>query len=429
VQPTNTEISRMKRRLTSRARSVLFTNPPLSADQVLKEFQGRETIAEAPDLELRSSLIVPGSDASVEQTPVPGAAVLSSDGEAVQTDSVDVQVVFKPAHLGVRAYSPSVEGELLDPPDLLVVKREEQRLLKRLSGKAEDATPEQLEELERAISSGIKAIPPQTTEPYIPAHLPLRPVPVPLPRELEVPRFYDPPGQSLSDDIFRATTVFAPEDRQILWDTSYPWGTNGRVTTGNGWGSGVLVGPRHLLTCSHVIVWNADGSCGWVDFTPGYFDRPPGPFGSASAIRWYAYRKVTGPDLDVDEGRHDYCVLVLNWRIGEVAGWMGSKSYADSWDGYPWWSHVGYPSDFGGHRPTWQNGIAMDGDPGEADSNQRMYHFGDVIPGQSGGAFFGWWPEGPHAIAVQSGHTPALNLASGGSYISNLINQALSDFP
>jgi len=108
---------------------------------------------------------------------------------------------------------------------------------------------------------------------------------------------------------------------------------------------------------------------------------------------------------------------------------MGSKSYTDSWDGNSWWTHVGYPSDFGGHRPTWQNGIAMDGDPNDADSNERIYHFGDVIPGQSGGAVFAWWAEGPHAIAVQSGQTPARNSASGGSYIPNLINQARSEFP
>jgi V8-like Glu-specific endopeptidase len=419
----------MKAQMTPRAHSVLFTDPPLSGEQVFEEIKEREASAAAPDLELRSSLILPGSDASVEQTPITGTAVLSSDGEVVETASVDVQVTFKPAHFGIRTFPPSVDGKLIDPPDLEVVKREEQRLLKKLKGKAEDATPQQLLELEEAISSGIKAIPPQTVEPYIPTHLPLRPLPRPLPRGLEAPRFYDPHAQSVSEDEFRATTVFLPENRQVLWDASYPWGTNGRVTTGNGWGSGVLVGPRHLLTCSHVIVWNADGSSGWVDFVPGYFDRPPGPFGSASAIRWYAYRKVIGPDIDVDEGRHDYCVLVLNWRIGDAAGWMGAKSYTDSWDGYPWWTHVGYPNDFGGHRPTWQNGIAMDGDPVEADSNQRMYHFGDVIPGQSGGAFFAWWPEGPHAIAVQSAHNPATNLASGGSYIPNLINQARSEFP
>ena len=410
-------------------RSLFFTNAPLTPEEVLTQIQARDAVAEAPDLELRSSLLVAGVDASVEHTPIAPADVPNAAGEPRQVASEELQVTFKPARLGARAFPPSLVGKLLDPPDIVVVKREEERLLKQLHGKREDATPKQLQALEEAISSGIRAIPPETVEPYIPAHLPLHPVPEPLPKQLEGPKFYDPLMAPLPEDVVYASTIFAPENRQVLWDTSYPWGTNGRVTTGNGWGSGVLVGPRHLLTCSHVIVWNADGSCGWVDFIPAYFDRPPGPFGSASAIRWYAYRKVTGPTIDADEGRHDYCVLVLNWRIGDVVGWMGSKSYTDSWDGNGWWTHVGYPSDFGGHRPTWQNGIAMDGDPADADSNERIYHFGDVIPGQSGGAVFGWWAEGPHAIAVQSGQTPARNSASGGSYIPNLINQARSEFP
>lgn len=321
-----------------RVRSVLFTNPPLSGERVFEQIQPREAITEAPDLELKTSLILPGHDVSVAQVSVPGAAIPGSGGETAKSHSVEVQVVFKPARLGVRAFPPSVEGELIDPPDLVIVKQEEQRLLKKLRGNTGDATPQQLQELEDAIAARIRAIPTEATDPYIPGHLPLRPVPEPLPKKLEAPKFFDPQFQSVSADIPRATTLFAPEDRQILWDTSYPWGTNGRVTTGNGQGSGVLVGPRHLLTCSHVVVWNADGTSGWVDFVPGYFDMPPGPFGSASAIHYYAHRKVTGPTLDVDESRHDYCVFVLNWRIGDVAGWMGSKSYTDSWDGNAWWT-------------------------------------------------------------------------------------------
>jgi len=234
---------------TPRAHSLLFTNPPLTPEEVLTQVPAREARAQSPQLELQTSLMVPGNNASVER-----AAMRPADRSRAE----EVQVIFRPPQLGVRVFPPSVPGELLDSPDAIVVRREEERLLERLNGRRDTVTPEQLRELEQAIAAGIRAIPPEVVEPYIPEHLPVHPNPEPLPPQLEVPRFHVPSAQSVSEDVFQATTIFAPENRQVLWDTSYPWGTNGRVTTGNGWGSGVLVGPRHLLTCSHVIVWNAD---------------------------------------------------------------------------------------------------------------------------------------------------------------------------
>jgi V8-like Glu-specific endopeptidase len=47
--------------------------------------------------------------------------------------------------------------------------------------------------------------------------------------------------------------VYPPDGRHVFKDTSYPWRACGRVTTNGGQGSGTLVGPRHLLTASHVI--------------------------------------------------------------------------------------------------------------------------------------------------------------------------------
>ncbi|MBD0323632.1 MAG: hypothetical protein ICV72_09630, partial [Aldersonia sp.] len=92
-------------------------------------------------------------------------------------------------------------------------------------------------------------------------------------------------------------------------------------------------------------------------------------------------------------------------------------------------SHVGYPADFGGLRPTWQNAISFDGDNSQPDSNQSIYHWGDVAVGQSGGAFWAWWSGVPHAVSVQSAHDSGRNYASGGSFIPNLINQARTAFP
>src|SRR5215204_847878 len=47
-----------------------------------------------------------------------------------------------------------------------------------------------------------------------------------------------------------------------------------------------MVGPRHMLTVSHGISWNGDGSAGWVQFRPSYFSSDA-PFGEARGIHWY----------------------------------------------------------------------------------------------------------------------------------------------
>jgi hypothetical protein len=84
---------------------------------------------------------------------------------------------------------------------------------------------------------------------FIPEHLAFDPVP------RQRPRSYRTFNEKLDRRIVRPTTVFSPDDRLVFQDTSYPWGTVGLVQTARGSGSGVVIGPRHLLTVSHVIDW------------------------------------------------------------------------------------------------------------------------------------------------------------------------------
>ena len=152
-----------------------------------------------------------------------------------------------------------------------------------------------------------------------------------------------------------------------------------------------MVGPRHLLTVSHMVQWLPNNQAGWIRFRPSFFDGSA-PFGDAWAQWTYYKYKVSGPTIDVIEGMFDYVCVVLNWPIGNATGWIGSRGYTDAWDGGTYWSHIGYPGDLtGGNRPTFQNGIALDGAWWEFDSNEAMAHHADVWPGQSGGPFFGWW--------------------------------------
>jgi len=267
---------------------------------------------------------------------------------------------------------------------------------------------------------------------FVPDHLDLRPVPIDLPRELQVPPFLRAfPSQENREIGFQATTVFPPENRRVFHDTAYPWSTCGRIDTPNGQGSGVMVGPRHLLTVSHVIQWNNDNTTGWLRFRPSFFDGSA-PFGEAWGTLTYYKYKVSGPTIDFLESMYDYVVVVLNNNIGNLTGWMGSRGYTDGWDGGAYWSHIGYPGDLtAGNRPTFENGIALDGAWYEFDSHEAMSHRADVWPGQSGGPFFGWWngDAGPRVVSVQSSQNSGENNASGGQDLVDLIIRARNEHP
>jgi V8-like Glu-specific endopeptidase len=273
---------------------------------------------------------------------------------------------------------------------------------------------------------------PLVSEGVRPEHLALNPRPDRLPKELQRPAFME---RDLAEPVRergnRATTVFAPENRSTLWSGAYPWSASGRVDTAGGFGSGVMVGPRHLLTCAHVIQWLPNNQTGWIRFRPRFFDGSA-PFGDAWGVLTYYKAKVSGPTIDWWEGMYDYVCVVLNRRIGDVTGWVGSRGYTDSWDGGRYWTHVGYPGDLaGGNRPFWEGSIALDGAWWQFDSHEAMSHRGDVWPGQSGGPFWGWWSgfSGPHAVAVQSSHNPSENNASGGQDMADLVIRARADHP
>lgn len=269
-------------------------------------------------------------------------------------------------------------------------------------------------------------------EAFLPDHLERRPAPKRLSRTLRTPPFISALSSERGEQGGnQATTVFAPENRFAFSDTAYPWSCCGRVDTPNGWGSGVMVGPRHLLTVSHVIRWNPDGTTGWIQFRPSYFDGSA-PFGTAWGVLTYFKWKVTGPTIDWIEGMYDYVCVVLNWTMGNLTGWHGSRGYTDAWDGGAYWAHIGYPGDLtAGNRPTFQNGIALDGAWWQLDSHEAMSHRGDVWPGQSGGPFFGWWAGevGPRAVGVQSSHNPSENNASGGQDLVDLVIRARNENP
>ncbi len=237
--------------------------------------------------------------------------------------------------------------------------------------------------------------------------------------------------------------VYPPDRRQVFKDTTYPWRACGRVTTNSAQGSGALVGPRHLLTASHVIGWTATDA-GSVLFQPDFFDHDVFPHSWSEIV--YSYEKVSGGDQGEYSVAEDYVVCILRDRLGDELGWLGSRKYEDRWDQTSYWNHVGYPGDVGfGARPAWELwfSIANSWSPGffEEGAGLDIETFASMNHGDSGGPVFGWWADGPYIVAVVSAmgtmdpntsdpiQSRTGNWLAGGHELPDLVSQALVDYP
>jgi len=212
-------------------------------------------------------------------------------GARLSRTKVRVNVLVKTNQIGQRFFPPSVKTIGLDMKKLRSRKLNERR-----------------------------------SSPFKPDHLAMRPLPKRLPKKLEVRRgWVRPEGQE--DNLGEPSTIFAPDTRYEFSDTSYPWCTCGRVEKAGGYGSGVLVGPRHMVTASHVINWLPNNTAGWVKFTPLQFDTSE-PFGFAYAIRTYFWQRVDSSDgISSNEAAFDYVVCVLDRSFEKTNGWMGYRAY------------------------------------------------------------------------------------------------------
>ena len=228
---------------------------------------------------------------------------------------------------------------------------------------------------------------------FLPKFLPVTPLPSKLPKELHRSKFVDRTRKA-KRGYGLTTTVYTPDDRYTFADTSFPWCTCGLVETGAGNGSGVMIGPRHMMTASHVVNWGPGNTAGWLKFTPLYFDRSE-PFGFAFGTRVYWWLKADSDGdgvINATETAFDYVVVALDRRMGNTTGWMGSRGYDTDWNGGDYWAHIGYPGDTaGGQRPTFIGYEDFDNTFKRGTSGRDSYgikHKVDVWPGQSGGPYF-----------------------------------------
>ena len=255
-----------------------------------------------------------------------------------------------------------------------------------------------------------------------------------LPKMVE--RLPDPPRK----DEDRPTNVFGTDTRYIFNDTAFPWCTTGRVQTPAGVAAGCMIGRNLLLTCSHVMQWNADGTVGWVKFEPAYYNGPRAQFGTAwgSYVLWW--NQAQGGLTDF-ETAFDYVVVVLDRNMGDLTGYPGFRSYSDGWNGGDYWQHIGYPGDLtGAERPAFFGNGAVASTADHSTSGQTgkvMGHFMDITGGHSGGPYWGWWDgePWPRVVGVQSAeaalpaeNTSGDNEGGGGPALSSLIAYARANY-
>jgi hypothetical protein len=231
--------------------------------------------------------------------------------------------------------------------------------------------------------------------------------------------------------------VFGGEDRQVYYPSGYPLRCIGRIFTWtnasnpnpSSYGSGVLVGPRHVLCAGHMAPW---GSSNWMmKFVPSYYDGVsldgPGVLSYVSDVWGYNDgQQVTAWDM---------VLLRLYTPLGDQLGYFGSKTYDPAWENQPYWELCGYPSAVTSERPSYQLGISVLDHDNSGDAMQ-LEHQGDSTPGDSGGPFFSFWPDGfPYVIGTVSGGEAITgsgaednNICAGGKAIVDLIKWGLANW-
>lgn len=218
--------------------------------------------------------------------------------------------------------------------------------------------------------------------------------------------------------------IINADDRTAYNDWRYPWGLVCRVDQPDGGsGSGVIVGPRHVLTASHCVDWS-DLRLTVQVHTAGRVARA-----TADVIAAGCYTKV-GEDGHEDTVDEDYAVLVLDQRLGDRFGTMGVRTYDSGWDERELWSTIGYADDFGNNEtPLFMRQFFLDEDALDLGWGRAMSSNVDAEHGQSGSPVFAFWDRGPYVVAIVTAEVGDDNYCSGGSGLTGLVTEIISLYP
>jgi V8-like Glu-specific endopeptidase len=202
--------------------------------------------------------------------------------------------------------------------------------------------------------------------------------------------------------------VVGPLDNRVqeVRTTQFPWNTVVHLCrdfgTGNCSGcSGMLIGPRHVLTAGHCLYsLKRKASPRTIRVLPGRSDRKTLPYGSFPAQHWYLPRAfVRGPDRVVN----DWGLIVLRDPVTRLRQFMSLHAASDrelAWlTSHGKLTIAGYPAD----RPVgtmWRHTEKL-----RRVSPKRLFYTVDTCPGHSGSAILARLPAGPRIVGI---HTAGL---------------------
>ena len=119
------------------------------------------------------------------------------------------------------------------------------------------------------------------------------------------------------------------DDRLIVEATEYPWSAVGRVNrAGLGFCTGVLVGPKTVLTAAHCIYnkrTRRNFQASSLHFVAGYQRGEYLAHAKATKVRIAPGYKNNGK-ASLPQSAHDWAVLTLAEPLGAIAGYFGVAS-------------------------------------------------------------------------------------------------------
>jgi V8-like Glu-specific endopeptidase len=139
-------------------------------------------------------------------------------------------------------------------------------------------------------------------------------------------------------------TIIGTDDRRQVTDTTrYPYCATVKLymnfPDGGYMGSGVMIGPKAVLTCGHCVYGNGNWATS-IQVIPG-MNGSYMPFGDAWAT---ACMTTTAWAFDVD-WTQDYAVIILDRNIGNIAGWLSIAVSSKEQLLNQWARTFGYPGD------------------------------------------------------------------------------------
>jgi len=165
-------------------------------------------------------------------------------------------------------------------------------------------------------------------------------------------------------------------------------------------GSGIMIGPRHVLTCGH-NVYNPEVKK-WADkifVSPGANENKA-PFGRYSALKVFTLQ-----DWAIGKKEADLALIILEKDIGTYTGWASFSAFEDAEFEDTLFYVTGYPGDKS-QRGLWQ----MKGGISDTNSSVLAYKISTYF-GQSGS---GVWRKGafPTVIGIHVRGTKTHNEAT-----------------